>query len=117
LEYRNILNLKNSKLLVTGGAGFIGSNLFEYFLENNNEVVCLDDLSTGHKKNVIEFMDNPNFQMLEGDIRNLDTCKTAARDCEFIFHQAALGSVPRSIKDPVTTNAVNIDGFLNIHCI
>ncbi|NQV13947.1 SDR family oxidoreductase [bacterium] len=106
--------LKNSKILITGGAGFIGSNLIEYFLKNSNEVVCLDDLSTGHKKNITEFIDNPNFQMLEGDIRDLDTCKTAVRDCEYIFHQAALGSVPRSIKDPVTTNAVNIDGFLNM---
>jgi len=106
--------LSNSKILVTGGAGFIGSNLIEYFLQNHNEVVCLDNLSTGHKKNIMEFMDDPNFQMLEGDIRDLDTCKVAVRDCEYIFHQAALGSVSRSIKDPVTTNAVNIDGFLNM---
>ncbi len=107
-------HLKNSKILITGGAGFIGSNLIEYFLRNSNEVVCLDNLSTGHRKNIIEFIDDPNFQMVEGDIRDLDTCKTATRDCEYIFHQAALGSVPRSIKDPVTTNAVNIDGFLNM---
>ena len=106
--------LKNSKILITGGAGFIGSNLIEYFLSNNNEVICLDNLSTGHKKNLAEFMDNPNFQFLEGDIRHLDICKIAVRDCEYVFHQAALGSVPRSIKDPVTTNAVNIDGFLNM---
>lgn len=106
--------LKNSKILITGGAGFIGSNLIEYFLKNNNEVVCLDNLSTGHKKNIIEFIDHPNFQMLEGDIRDLDACKVAVRDCEYVFHQAALGSVPRSIKDPVTTNSVNIDGFLNM---
>ena len=106
--------LKNSKILVTGGAGFIGSNLIEHFLKNNNEVVCLDNLSTGHKKNIVEFMDHPNFQMVEGDIRHLDICKHAVRDCEYVFHQAALGSVPRSIQDPVTTNAVNIDGFLNM---
>lgn len=106
--------LSNSKILITGGAGFIGSNLVEYFLRNNNEVVCLDNLSTGHRKNIIEFLDHPNFQMVEGDIRDLDTCKSAVRDCEFVFHQAALGSVPRSIKDPVTTNSVNIDGFLNM---
>lgn len=106
--------LKNSKILITGGAGFIGSNLIEYFLNNNNEVICLDNLSTGHKKNTAQFMDNPNFQMVEGDIRHLDICKLAVRDCDYVFHQAALGSVPRSIKDPVTTNAVNIDGFLNM---
>lgn len=106
--------LTNSKILITGGAGFIGSNLIEYFLQNNNEVVCLDNLSTGHKKNIAEFSDNINFQFLEGDIRHLDICKIAVRDCEYVFHQAALGSVPRSIKDPVTTNAVNIDGFLNM---
>jgi UDP-N-acetylglucosamine/UDP-N-acetylgalactosamine 4-epimerase len=106
--------LRNSKVLITGGAGFIGCNLVDYFLKNNNEVVCLDNLSTGHKKNIDKFLNNPNFQMVEGDIRNLDTCKKAVCDCEYIFHQAALGSVPRSIKDPVTTNAVNIDGFLNM---
>jgi UDP-N-acetylglucosamine 4-epimerase len=106
--------LTNSKILITGGAGFIGSNLVEYFLKNNNEVVCLDNMSTGHKKNIADFFDDPNFQFLEGDIRHLDICKIAVRDCEYVFHQAALGSVPRSIKDPVTTNAVNIDGFLNM---
>lgn len=106
--------LKNSKILITGGAGFIGANLVEYFLQNNNEVVCLDNLSTGHKKNITEFFDHPNFQFVEGDIRDLDVCKRAVRDCEYVFHQAALGSVPRSIKDPATTNAVNIDGFLNM---
>jgi len=107
-------SLKSSKILVTGGAGFIGSNLIEHFLKNNNEVVCLDNLSTGHKKNIVEFMDHPNFQFMEGDIRHLDICRLAVRDCEYVFHEAALGSVPRSIKDPVTTNSVNIDGFLNM---
>jgi UDP-N-acetylglucosamine/UDP-N-acetylgalactosamine 4-epimerase len=106
--------LKNSKLLITGGAGFIGSNLIEYFLSNNNEVVCLDNLSTGHKKNVVQFMQNRNFQFIEGDIRDLDICKVATQGCDYVFHQAALGSVPRSIKDPAMTNAVNIDGFLNM---
>ncbi len=108
------MNLKNTKILITGGAGFIGSNLVEYFLKNGNEVICLDNLSTGHRKNIVEFFDNPNFQFTEGDIRDLDTCKKAVRDCEYVFHQAALGSVPRSIKDPATTNSVNIDGFLNM---
>lgn len=106
--------LRNSKILITGGAGFIGSNLIEYFLKNNNEVVCLDDLSTGHKKNIAPFLAHSNFQFVEGDIRHLDICKLSVRDCEYVFHQAALGSVPRSIKDPVTTNSVNIDGFLNM---
>jgi UDP-N-acetylglucosamine 4-epimerase len=106
--------LKNTKILITGGAGFIGSNLVEYFLQNNNEVVCFDNLSTGHRKNITGFFGNRNFQFVEGDIRNIDDCRNAVRDCEYVFHQAALGSVPRSIKDPVTTNSVNIDGFLNM---
>jgi UDP-N-acetylglucosamine 4-epimerase len=106
--------LKNSKILVTGGAGFIGSNLIEYFLSNGNEVSCLDNLSTGHKKNLTEFLDNRNFQFIEGDIRDISICKRAVHDCEYVFHQAALGSVPRSITDPVTTNSINIDGFLNM---
>ena len=106
--------LKNSKILITGGAGFIGSNLIEYFLKAGNEVICLDNLSTGHKKNITEFISNPNFQFIEGDIRDINVCRKAVRDCEYVFHQAALGSVPRSIKDPVTTNSVNIDGFLNV---
>ena len=111
---RNKQNLKNSKVLITGGAGFIGSNLIEYFLMKNNKVVCLDNLSTGHKSNLVPFLKNKNFQFIEGDIRDLDTCKKATQGCDFVFHQAALGSVPRSIIDPVTTNAVNIDGFLNM---
>ncbi len=106
--------MKNTKILITGGAGFIGSKLVEYFLKNGNEVICLDNMSTGHRKNIVEFLDNPDFQFTEGDIRDLDTCKKAVRDCEYVFHQAALGSVPRSIKDPATTNSVNIDGFLNM---
>ena len=106
--------LTNNKLLITGGAGFIGSNLIEHFLKQNNEVVCLDNLSTGHKKNITSFLENKNFQFIEGDIRDIDTCKKATQGCDYVFHQAALGSVPRSIKDPATTNAVNIDGFLNM---
>jgi len=106
--------LTNKKLLITGGAGFIGSNLIEYFLKNNNEVVCLDNLSTGHKKNIAPFLNDNNFQFIEGDIRDLDTCRKATNGCVYVFHHAALGYVPRSIKDPATTNAVNIDCFLNM---
>jgi UDP-N-acetylglucosamine/UDP-N-acetylgalactosamine 4-epimerase len=106
-------NLENNKILITGGAGFIGSNLVEYFLKNN-KVVCLDNLSTGLKKNISPFLKDRNFQFIEGDIRDSDTCRHAVRGCDYVFHQAALGSVPRSIKDPITTNAVNIDGFMNI---
>ena len=115
-ELNNMTNetLKNKKILVTGGAGFIGSNLIEHFLKNGNEVICLDNLSTGYKKNIALFFNYNNFYFLEGDIRNLDTCKEATIGCDYVFHQAALGSVPRSIKDPITTNSVNIDGFLNM---
>jgi UDP-N-acetylglucosamine/UDP-N-acetylgalactosamine 4-epimerase len=106
--------LTNTKILITGGAGFIGSNLIENFLKQNNEVICLDNLSTGYKKNIAPFFENKNFQFIEGDIRDLDVCKKTTQGCDYVFHQAALGSVPRSIKDPATTNAVNIDGFLNM---
>lgn len=103
-----------TKILITGGAGFIGSNLTEYFLAKNYEVVVLDNLATGYLKNISEFMDLPNFQFIEGDIRNLDTCHEAVRGCDYVLHQAALGSVPRSINDPITTNDVNVGGFLNM---
>ncbi len=108
------MKVNNSKILVTGGAGFIGSNLIEHFLKNKNEVVCLDNLSTGHKKNIDPFLSYKNFQFINGDIRSIDTCKKVIEGCDFVFHQAALGSVPRSIKDPATTNDVNINGFLNM---
>lgn len=102
------------KILITGGAGFIGSNLVDHFLNQGHEVVCLDDLSTGFKKNVEHNFDNPNFTFIEGDIRDLETCKLATLNCDYVTHQAALGSVPRSIEDPANTNSVNIDGFLNV---
>ena len=105
--------LINRQILVTGGAGFIGSNLVEYFLPDN-KVVCLDNLSTGFYKNIEEYIDNPNFNFIEGDIRDLETCRKAVKRCDYVFHQAALGSVPRSINDPIATNASNIDGFLNM---
>ncbi len=105
-----------SKVLVTGGAGFIGSNLVEALLKDKSvELVrVLDNLATGYYKNIEEFVGNSRFEFLEGDIRDIDTCKKAAEGMDFISHQAALGSVPRSIADPITSNAVNIDGTLNM---
>ena len=111
---KNPAELTNYRLLITGGAGFIGSNLIEHFLEQGNTVICLDNLSTGYLKNIVSFQDNPAFTFIEGDIRDLNVCLDAAEGCDYVFHQAALGSVPRSLADPLTTNAVNIDGFLNI---
>ena len=105
--------ISNKKILITGGAGFIGSNLCGYFLEDN-EVVCLDNFSTGHRHNIEQFLSNPNFTLIEGDIRNLETCEKAVLGIDFVLHQAALGSVPRSINDPITSNEVNVSGFLNM---
>lgn len=106
--------LTYSKVLVTGGAGFIGSNIIEKLLEQNNFVVCLDNLATGKMANIKSFIDNKNFRFINGDIRDLATCQEACKDVTIVLHQAALGSVPRSVKDPVTTNQVNIDGFVNM---
>ncbi len=106
--------LKNSRVLVTGGAGFIGSNLVESLLLNGNNVICLDNFSTGKKVNLKGFIANPRFQLIEGDIRNYSDCENAVKGIEYVFHQAALGSVPRSIKDPVTTTDVNIGGFVKM---
>ncbi len=106
--------LISSKVLVTGGAGFIGSNLCEELLSFNNEVVCLDNFATGKRENITPFLNNPNFTLIEGDIRSLNDCHKACKGVDFVLHQAALGSVPRSINDPITTNDVNISGFLNM---
>jgi UDP-N-acetylglucosamine/UDP-N-acetylgalactosamine 4-epimerase len=106
--------IRNATVMVTGGAGFIGSNLCEDLLKEGNRVVCLDNLSTGHRRNIESFKDHSNFTFIEGDIRNLDACRNACKGVQFVLHQAALGSVPRSIDDPVTTNSVNVDGFLNV---
>lgn len=102
------------KILITGGAGFIGSNLTEYFLEKEYKVVCLDNFATGHRHNIEGFLTNPNYQLIEGDIRDLETCKKAVNNVDYVLHQAALGSVPRSINDPITSNEVNVSGFLNM---
>lgn len=101
-------------ILVTGGAGFIGSNLCEFFLEKGHQVICLDNFATGHRHNLIECMKNDNFRLLEGDIRNPEDCAAAVKGVDYVVHQAALGSVPRSLQDPVTTNDVNVSGFLNM---
>src|SRR5690554_5392383 len=103
------------KILITGGAGFIGSNLIEYFLNKNYEIRCLDNLSTGHMHNIEAFLKNEKFTFIKGDIRDIDTCHKALEGgVDYILHQAALGSVPRSLKDPLMSNEVNVSGFLNI---
>ena len=104
----------NQKILVTGGAGFIGSNLCEYLLQHHNTVVCLDNFATGRTQNIQHLLENPNFTLIVGDIRNLADCHKAAKGVDFILHEAALGSVPRSINDPITSNDVNVSGFLNM---
>lgn len=101
-------------ILITGGAGFIGSNLCEYFLGKGESVVCLDNFATGHRHNVEPLLTNPNFRLIEGDIRDADTCAEAVKGCDYVLHQAALGSVPRSINNPIATNDTNINGFLNM---
>jgi UDP-N-acetylglucosamine/UDP-N-acetylgalactosamine 4-epimerase len=102
------------KILITGGAGFIGSNLTEYFLNKGYHVRVLDNFATGHHRNIEEFLSNENFQLLTGDIRNSADCEMAVQGIDYVLHQAALGSVPRSIKDPVVSNEVNVSGFLNM---
>jgi UDP-N-acetylglucosamine 4-epimerase len=104
----------NKKILITGGAGFIGSNLCDYFIAKNNHIICLDNLSTGKLSNIEHLLGRKDFKFIEGDIRHLDTCKKASEGVDYILHQAALGSVPRSINDPITTNEVNVSGFLNM---
>jgi UDP-N-acetylglucosamine/UDP-N-acetylgalactosamine 4-epimerase len=107
-------NLKSSKILVTGGAGFIGSNLCEQLVKLGADVVCLDNLATGKIENLDTIIEKSNFKFIEGDIRDLEVCHQATRGVDFVLHQAALGSVPRSLKDPITSNEVNVSGFLNM---
>lgn len=107
--------IDNAKaILITGGAGFIGSNLCDYFLGKGYLVTCLDNFATGHRHNIAGFLNHENFKLIEGDIRNIETCNEAVKNIDFVLHQAALGSVPRSINDPITSNEVNVSGFLNM---
>ena len=106
--------LVNKRILITGGAGFIGSNLVEKFLAQGNEVVVLDNFSTGKRENLAAFAGKKAFTLIEGDIRSLTDCRKALEGVEYVLHEAALGSVPRSIKDPVTSTEVNIVGFVNM---
>ncbi len=106
--------MESKKILVTGGAGFIGSNLCESLLADGHQVRCLDNFATGHFHNIENLMSHPNFELQLGDIRDLQTCQKAVAGMSYVLHEAALGSVPRSIADPITTNEVNISGFLNM---
>jgi len=106
--------ITGANILVTGGAGFIGSNLCDYLIEKNNHIVCLDNFSTGKRENIAHLLRNSLFTLIEGDIRDLQICQKACEGVNYVLHQAALGSVPRSINDPITTNSVNVDGFLNM---
>ena len=102
------------QILVSGGAGFIGSNMCDALLALHHKVICLDNFLTGKKSNLSEALNHPNFSLIEGDIRDMQTCELAVKDCDLVLHLAALGSVPRSINDPITTNDINIKGFLNM---
>lgn len=113
-KYHDV-DIENTSFLVTGGAGFIGSHICEYLMLNNaKKVRVLDNLMTGNYANIQRWEDYPNFEYMEGDIRDSSTCMKACDGIDFVSHQAALGSVPRSLKDPARTNAINVDGFLNM---
>ena len=108
-------DISQSSFLITGGAGFIGSNIVEYLMQNGaGKVRVLDNFSTGSMENIAHWLPRPEFGLIEGDIRDLETCRNALQGIDYVLHQAALGSVPRSINDPITSNEVNISGFLNM---
>lgn len=113
-EYKMVNKMKNSRILVTGGAGFIGSNLVKTLLESGNEVVALDNFITGKRENISAFSNCKNFYFIEGDIRDADLCRKAVDGIDYVLHQAALGAIPRAIKDPATTTQINICGFVNM---
>ena len=106
--------ITHTRILVTGGAGFIGSNLVEKLLRQDNEVVCLDNLLTGKRENIEPFRNDPHFRLVEGDIRSIADCRRAVDGADYVLHEAALGSVPRSIADPMTSTDINISGFVNM---
>ena len=114
MGYENVRFPEGSTFLVTGGAGFIGSNLCEAILDKGHRVRCLDDLSTGHKENIESFLKNENFIFIEGDIKDFDTCRQACENVDYVLHQAAWGSVPRSLKLPLFYCENNIQGTLNM---
>jgi UDP-N-acetylglucosamine/UDP-N-acetylgalactosamine 4-epimerase len=101
-------------ILITGGAGFIGSNLCEYFIAKGKKVICLDNFLTGKRPNIDALISHPNFKLVEGDIRDMRTCHHVTKNIDGVSHQAALGSVPRSIENPIPTNEINCQGFLNL---
>lgn len=108
-------DLTKASFLITGGAGFIGSNIVQYLINNNaGKIKVLDNLSNGSLKNISQFIGHKNFDFIEGDIRDYNTCRNCCEGIDYVSHQAALGSVPRSVKDPITTNEVNANGFLNM---
>ena len=114
MKNTNFDDLKNKSVLVTGGCGFIGSHLIEALLHQGANVKCLDNLSTGKFENIKELSTHTSFEFIEGDIRDFDTCAKAMQNCDLVSHQAALGSVPRSLKTPLNTHSVNVTGFLNV---
>lgn len=113
-EKENSISFIMANILITGGAGFIGSNLCDHFIAKGHKITCLDNFATGHRHNLAELLQYPNFTLMEGDIRDAETCQQACEGQDYVLHQAALGSVPRSVNDPVTSNAVNVGGFLNM---